>query len=445
MAARPRGDRPARALAALLGLCLALAVPVGLLPGSEALAQSSPGTTRDAQRRLDAVRRELREVAAERRRLEGQRGDASRALRAADERVAALGRTLGQTERQLAAEQAALAELDRRRQTLRADQAGHRRALAALLRAAHREGGSGALQSLLSQDHMADAARRLAYHRYLQRERSRRSAALAAELRELDAVEAGIRERQAALDAAREARREQLAALGRERSRRAQTLGDLERRYSDREARERALGSDAKDLQTVVTRLRAAAARAAAERAAADRAARREAQREAQRDAAAKPRTGSGRDTTRNTARNPARPARTVASAAPVRVGGLGWPASGDLLAGYGGRMPDGRSSSGLLIAASAGSPVRAVADGEVVFGEWMTGYGLILIVDHGNGYLSLYAHTESLLKNPGDRVKRGEHVARVGSSGGQSRPALYFELRRNGQPVDPRQWLSRQ
>lgn len=438
MPACPRSRSPARAPAALLGLCLALAALTGLPPARDALAQASPGTTRDAQRRLEAVRRELREVAAERRRLEGERGAASRALRAADERVAALGRDLGQTERLLAAEQAALAGLERRRQALRADQAGHRRALAALLRAAHRDAGGGALQALLSQDRVADAGRRLAYHGYLQRERSRRSAALAAELRELDTVEAGIRARRAALDAARAARREQLAALDTERRSRAATLGELEQRYADRQARERALGSDAKALQTVVSQLRAAAARAAAERAAAERAAARDAQRaESAARSGAKPRSGGSRP--------PARTPKTVASAAPVRVGGLGWPASGDLLAGYGARMPDGRSSSGLLIAASAGSPVRAVADGQVVFGEWMTGYGLILIVDHGNGYLSLYAHTESLLKNPGDAVKRGETVARVGSSGGQARPALYFELRRNGQPVDPRQWLSRQ
>ena len=128
-----------------------------------------------------------------------------------------------------------------------------------------------------------------------------------------------------------------------------------------------------------------------------------------------------------------------------MRVGGAGWPLSGNLVSGYGGRMPDGRASSGLLIAAGLGTPVRAVADGTVVFAEWMTGYGLILIVDHGNGYLSLYGHNESLLKNAGDTVKRGDTVARVGNSGGLAQPALYFELRRNGQPVNPDSWLRRQ
>ena len=98
-----------------------------------------------------------------------------------------------------------------------------------------------------------------------------------------------------------------------------------------------------------------------------------------------------------------------------------------------------------MLIAASAGTPVTAVAEGTVVFAEWMTGYGLILIIDHGNGYMSLYAHNDSLLREAGDAVKRGDAVATVGSSGGQERPALYFELRRNGSPVNPASWLTRQ
>ena len=84
------------------------------------------------------------------------------------------------------------------------------------------------------------------------------------------------------------------------------------------------------------------------------------------------------------------------------------------------------------------------MADGTVVFAEWMTGYGLILIVDHGNGYMSLYAHNDSLLKGPGDRVRRGDAVSTVGTSGGQGRAALYFELRRDGKPVDPNTWLQK-
>ena len=134
-----------------------------------------------------------------------------------------------------------------------------------------------------------------------------------------------------------------------------------------------------------------------------------------------------------------------VASAPALKVGGLGWPVSGSLLASYGGRLPDGRSSDGVLIAAPAGTTVKAVADGTVVFADWMTGYGNILIIDHGNGYMSLYAHNDGLLREAGDSVKRGQPVATVGTSGGQEAPALYFELRRNGSPVNPAGWLTRQ
>ena len=417
---------------------LRLLVAVALLWSLAWPAPAQQTTSREAQRRLETVQRELKDVAAERRRLEGQRGAASRELRTVDERVADSSRALHTADTELAREQAALAQLNARRDALRVQEAATRRELAALLRAAHAQGDHAPLKVMLAQDRVADTQRQLVYYRYLQRQRLQRTAALSAELAELTQMETRIAEKRAALDAARERQRTQLASLARDRRARAVTLGELEQRYRDRSEREQALGSDAQALQQVIGRLRAAAARAAAERAAAERAAARAA---AARQAA-KPAAKPG---TRAQTRSQARPPRQVASAAPVRVGGAGWPLSGNLLSGYGGRMPDGRASSGLLIAAGLGTPVRAVADGTVVFAEWMTGYGLILIVDHGNGYLSLYGHNESLLKNAGDTVKRGDTVARVGNSGGLAQPALYFELRRNGQPVNPDSWLRRQ
>lgn len=424
---------PARMRHALRPLCALALLALLLLPQAGAQSGGKPAASPDAQRRLEKVQRELKDVAAERRRLEGQRGAASRELRAVDERVASSSRALYEAERQLAREQTALAELGSRREDLLRQQAGQRRELAALLRAAHAQGDQAPLKLMLAQDRVADAQRQLVYYRYLQRQCLQRTAALSAELAELERVEAQIAAKRTALDAARERQQAQLAALARDRRSRAATLGELEQRYRDRQAREQALGSDAKALQQLVARLRAAAAKAAAERAAAQRDARNAAARAGKPTA---PRPGE---------RATSRPSRQTANAAPVRVGGFGWPLSGSLLAGYGGRMPDGRASHGLLIAASLGTPVRAVADGNVVFAEWMTGYGLILIVDHGNGYLSLYAHNESLLRDVGAAVKRGDAVARVGNSGGLAQPALYFELRRNGQPVDPGSWLRRQ
>jgi septal ring factor EnvC (AmiA/AmiB activator) len=414
-------------MTALRWLAIALLL---LLAAPLAARQSGP----EAQRQLDKVRRELNEVAAERRRLEGQRGAASRALRAVDERVASSSRALHDAEAQLVREQAAYEQLLKRREDLRGQHAAQRRELATLLRAAYAQGGHAPLKLALAQDRVADSQRQLAYYGYLQRQRVQRAATLTAELQELDRVEAQILARRTALDTARAQQRTQLANLDRDRKARAVTLTELEQRYRDRQSREQALGSDAKALQSVVARLRAAAAKAVAERVAAERA-------EKARAAKARATAGTKQGARTTTER---KPPRQIASAAPVRVGGAGWPLSGSLLAGYGGRMPDGRASHGLLISAGMGSPVRAVADGSVVFAEWMTGYGLILIVDHGNGYLSLYAHNESLLKDVGAAVKRGDAVSRVGNSGGLAQPALYFELRRNGQPVDPAVWMGR-
>lgn len=400
----------------------ALALVVSGAVSADAAAQNS----REAERRLERVRKELKDVAGERRELEGRRGEAARELRQSDERVAASARALQGTEAELAQQQEALAGLRERRDALGARMQAQRGELRALLRASYATGNAAPLKLMLAQDQVADASRALTYHRYLQRQRAARIAALRDELAELDGIEREIAERQSALENARDTQRAQVATLQRDRREHAQTVATLDKRYRDRSAREQALGQDAKSLERLLTRLRAAAAKAEAERRAA-------AARAAKREAAAG-----------GNARTPARRAPEVARAVPIQVGGLGWPLSGTLLAGYGGRMPDGRSSNGVLIGAAVGTQVRAVADGTVVFAEWMTGYGMILIVDHGNGAMSLYAHCEALLKSAGDTVKRGDAVATVGNSGGQGQPALYFELRRNGQPVNPASFLQR-
>ena len=420
-----------RPLRALVVACFRVRAVViaALLVAMPVAAQDS----RDAERKLEKIKRELTSVAAERRQLEGQRGDASRQLRGADEKVGQSNRSLRETETRLLREQATLVELQQRREAMQ-DNLGARRAeLARLLRAAYAQGGNAPLKALLAQDRVADTSRVLTYHRYAQQDRARRIATLTAELRALDTLERDITARQAQLDSTRRQQRNQLGQLEQDRQARVALVAQLDARYQDRSSREKALGRDAKGLEQLLRKLRAAAAS--------------EAQRKAAAAAKAAKAARNAVDTSkpRTFARPPStRPPVQVASAPALQVGGLGWPVSGALLAGYGGTMPDGRSSDGLLIGASAGSSVKAVADGQVVYAEWMTGYGLLLIVDHGNGYMSLYAHNDALLKDVGATVKRGESVGTVGNSGGQGRPALYFELRRNGQPVDPTTWLRR-
>ena len=125
--------------------------------------------------------------------------------------------------------------------------------------------------------------------------------------------------------------------------------------------------------------------------------------------------------------------------------GKLAWPVQGRVAGDYG--QPRAGSVvkwNGVLLEAPAGSAVRAVYHGRVAFADWLPGLGLLVIVDHGGGYMSLYGHNSTLRKEAGDWVQPGEVVAEVGDTGGQPRPALYFEIRFKGEPVNPHTWITR-
>lgn len=98
----------------------------------------------------------------------------------------------------------------------------------------------------------------------------------------------------------------------------------------------------------------------------------------------------------------------------------------------------------GWLIPAAQGEPVSAIFDGHIIFSDWLRGQGLVIVIDHGEGWLSLYAQNHSLLRGAGDRVSKGEMIAKVGASGGGERAGLYFEIRQSGEPVDPADWIQR-
>ena len=122
---------------------------------------------------------------------------------------------------------------------------------------------------------------------------------------------------------------------------------------------------------------------------------------------------------------------------------GMAPPVRGEIQGRFGSQRPEGGPWRGIILRAAAGTPVQAIADGNVVFANWMTGFGNLLIIDHGAGYLSVYGHNQSVLKQVGDVVRAGDAVARVGATGGQVEPGVYFEIRQNGQPVNPQFWLA--
>jgi septal ring factor EnvC (AmiA/AmiB activator) len=120
----------------------------------------------------------------------------------------------------------------------------------------------------------------------------------------------------------------------------------------------------------------------------------------------------------------------------------LAWPIKGKISNSFGSRKQGYLKWKGILLAAPVGKQVKAIHNGTVLFSDWLKGYGLVTVLDHGEGYMSLYGHNQALLKSVGDRVETGEPIALVGQSGGQSKSGLYFEIRRDGQAVNPKPWF---
>ncbi len=134
-----------------------------------------------------------------------------------------------------------------------------------------------------------------------------------------------------------------------------------------------------------------------------------------------------------------------------ARTGGLGrpdgqamWPVRGQTLHNYGEAISGELRWKGMVIGASEGTQVKAIADGRVLLADWLQGYGLVVVIEHGKGDMSLYGYNQSALVNVGQQVRAGQPIALVGSSGGQERPSLYFEIRRQGKTVNPRPWLGK-
>jgi septal ring factor EnvC (AmiA/AmiB activator) len=211
-------------------------------------------------------------------------------------------------------------------------------------------------------------------------------------------VQDSIRAKTAELASTRDARAAESAKLETERGEREKLVGELDAKLKEQGARAAALGKDEKALTALIEKLRDVFADI--------------------------PKQLSG--------------AEPFAS----QRGRLAWPVQGKIVRGFGAADESGRKSSGLLIASKSGTAVHAVSHGRVVFADWLRGYGLMIIVDHGDGYLSLYGCNETLLKDVGDWVNAGETLATSGASGGQKTPGLYFEVRAKGQPVDPKAWL---
>ena len=372
----------------------------GLAVGALIGAHWAPAQDRgDSAAALESLRKEIKAVEARVAREQASRDAGARALRGAEVGIADAARKLAAIRSDLRAQQDTRRGLDqdtdRANRRLIVEQA----ALARQVRLHYMTGQEELFKLLLSQESPATLGRMLVYFDYYNRARTTRIAAVSAELAklgELGAATVHVEEELAALEAKQAT---ELAALERSRDDRRAAVAKLDAEIRDASAAAAKLKSEERRLTDVVKRLAELSA---------------------------------------------GFPVDNEAPFARMK-GKLPWPVQGRLAGDYG--QPRGTGGpvkwTGVLLEATAGAPVRAVYHGRVAFADWLQGLGLLVIVDHGGGYMSLYGHNEALLKESGDWVQPGEAIAQVGDSGGQARPGLYFEIRYNGEPVNPHPWIA--
>ena len=386
---------------AFLFFLLALQAGVALPAKPSAQAQAAA-----QKKKLEAVQTQIKMLAEDQKKLELQRAEANQSVREMDAKVAQASKLARQSSQKLSAQQSQLELLEKDQQVLENKLVKQKQTLAALIRSAYSLGKTPALELVLSQDKIGDSSRAMAYHHYFEIDQKAQLDSISQQLRELSLVTEKVKRQQQQFQQAKISQEKNISALSQQRRQRDLALAQVDAQYRDKKTRLNALGRDEKNLNQLLSKL--------------------------QRLMAQKPVIRPTRD-----GKKTAKKSMVVVPMGPMRL-----PVQGSVLAGFGGSMPDGHRSDGLLIAGKVGAEVRAVAAGRVAYADWLKGYGLLLIVDHGNGWMSLYAFNDSLLKNVGDSVKVNDAIATLGRSGGQASPALYFELRQNGQPKDPRVWL---
>lgn len=428
-------------------LSLMVAVVTALSP---AAAQSNEPAPDIAGRRsdLDDLKRRIRDLQKEMNETEASRSASANALAEAEREVSRVQRGL----RQLAGEkrdaERKLALLEAEQREVEARIASRQGELAEWLRRHYMYGGADGVAPLLSTRDPNQLARDAHYLEHLGkarlglieglrtdlREKARRATDIAARRETLLGLERNQQARHAELAAVQDVRRQALAAV-------SDQLKSQQREVSALRQDEQRLS---RLIDTLVQRAREQAARQAAARLAAERQAAARAQAEAR--TAANAAAGSNRsgrsEPVVGEIRQAAGPTPTGVRFAQLR-GQLRFPVRGELIGRFGAQRPEGGTTwKGVFIRAASGAEVRAVAAGEVVFSDWLRGYGNLLIVDHGGDYLSVYGNNDALLKVVGDSVAGGDALASVGSSGGGPEAGLYFELRHQGRPIDPMQWV---
>ncbi len=385
----------------------------------------------DDRDQLKSIQQDIAEKERAVRQQQQQRSKLQVQLKSQDQAIAAASRQLRETEATLTQINAQVAELNASLAKLEKQKAAQERNLAAQLDAAFRQGQHTGLQLILSGEESQRGQRLQAYFGYLNQARQETIAQLKQTREEVDVQKRELEGKQTQQQTLLYEQKAQQAKLEQVRAERKKTLTSLE--------------SSIQQGQQQLSELRANESRLRDRIARAEAAAKARAQREAAE--AEKVRNRQKEATRKGTTYKPTESERSLMS----RTGGLGsprgqayWPVRGTLLHRYGEQLQGELRWKGIVIGASEGTEVKAIADGRVILADWLQGYGLVVVVEHGKGDMSLYGYNQSALVNVGTQVRAGQPIALVGSSGGQGRPSLYFEIRRQGQAVNPQPWLGR-
>lgn len=378
--------------------------------------------------------------------IQQEKSSAEQALKKTEVEIGDLEKQVKELQQEEKKTEQELKELDEQKKKLQSSRLEQQKLIAIQARAAYQSGQQEPLRLLLNQQQPEKFSRNLTYYQYIGKARQQQINAFNEILRQLNNISSQITAQQSKLAQQQTrllSKQESLTELRKQRQQKVASLSQQQRKESQSLKSRKADQSELnKVLQTIEATLARQAREAEAERKRQQLLAEQQRQ-QAEQLLDKQPTVSAGKQ-----------PQSPMVSTAVIHQGGpfssvrgkLPWPVNGRLIARFGSARGDTRSKwDGVLISSQPGTQVRAIHSGRVVFADWLRGAGLLVIIDHGDGYLSLYGHNQSLLSSPGDIVQTGQVISTVGNTGGQDQAALYFAIRQQGKPADPTQWCRTQ
>lgn len=386
---------------ALNSVICAIAIALFCAPLQAAPKKPPQKDLSELRERIDKLKREIDSA-------EESKADVLDDLKQSEQAISTINRGLHELAQERKDATQTLAEAQQQSKQARGRIQAQQTLLSKLLYQQYINGSQDTMRLVLNLQNPNTIARQVEYYGYLSRSRASLITSLRQNLAKAEVAEAVVKEKHAELLQIEARQVSEKRALQSEANTRKRTLSNLERQIGARRKQVAQLEHDEKRLTRLVERLARAVAPS-------------------------------------KQARKPSGRASTASGDFTKLKGHLKLPVAGELSNSFGSRRSDtGTTWKGLFIRASNGSPVKVLGPGQVVFADWLRGFGNLIIVDHGDGYMSLYGNNETLLKQEGDTVAAGENIANVGNSGGNPESGLYFEVRYQSRAIDPLQWISK-